>query len=320
MTIDRGRLGWGVFFVTVGVVALAVRFGWVDPAWFEGIWRLWPLILVGIGVGLILRRTAFAALGDLIVGLTFGLMIGGVLATPINTGLSCLPSGAASGTPFEQSGTLTSDTAEIDITFPCAEVVIASSTGSGWTVTGTGIDAGTIAVDADDDALTVQRSGGPNFWGQGTAGRLDVALPTQPRLDLEIDASAGSVAATLSGTTIDSLDMSVNAGEATVLLAEASLESFSASVNAGSATLSLPATSWSGSASANAGSIAICVPAGAAARVTTSTALGSVDGGEGWNETEDGWATDAWIAAGEGAEMTLSVNLGSAALRVGGCE
>ena len=104
MRIDRGRLGWGVFFLTLGLVPLSIRLGWVDPAWFEGIWRLWPLILVGIGIGLILRRTAFAAIGNVIVGLTFGLIIGGALATPINAGISCIPTGGTGGGATTQTG------------------------------------------------------------------------------------------------------------------------------------------------------------------------------------------------------------------------
>ena len=109
MRIDGGRLGWGVFFVTLGLVPLAVRYGWIDPAWFDDIWRLWPLILIGIGVGLLLRRTAFAALGNVIVGLTFGLMIGGALAVPINAGISCLPGGSDGGTPTTAVGHLLRD-------------------------------------------------------------------------------------------------------------------------------------------------------------------------------------------------------------------
>ena len=59
MRVHRGFLGWGVFFVVFGLVPLSVRLGWVSGASLSSAWQLWPLFLVGAGVGLILRRTPF---------------------------------------------------------------------------------------------------------------------------------------------------------------------------------------------------------------------------------------------------------------------
>jgi hypothetical protein len=320
MSIDGGRLGWGVFFVTLGLVPLAVRFGWVDPAWFDGVWRLWPLILVGIGVGLLLRRTAFAALGNVIVGLAFGLMIGGALATPINAGISCLPGGGGAGTPSTQSGTFSGTAAQVDVAFPCAEVVISGTSGSDWTVTSTGVEAGAVRVEAGPASLEIDRSGGVDLGNQGQDARLEVDLPTAPELELSIEVSAGSATADLGGVRMSGLSTSVNAGELTARLTESVLAALSISVNAGSADLSLPASPFDGSASVNAGSLALCVPEGTAMRVTSSSALGSVDVGPGFTKEGDAWVTSAWTSAGEGSEMSLSVNLGSAEIRVGGCQ
>ena len=58
MHIRRGYLGWGVFLILVGAVPLAVRAGYLTDDQIGRLWSLWPLILIGIGVGLILRRTA----------------------------------------------------------------------------------------------------------------------------------------------------------------------------------------------------------------------------------------------------------------------
>src|SRR5687768_4959284 len=49
--IDQGYLGWGVFFVAAGAIALAIGAGVVvDQRW----WSFWPLLLVGAGIGLVL--------------------------------------------------------------------------------------------------------------------------------------------------------------------------------------------------------------------------------------------------------------------------
>ena len=320
MSIDRGRLGWGVFFVTLGLVPLAVRFGWVDPAWFDDIWRLWPLILIGIGVGLLLRRTAFAALGNVIVGLTFGLMIGGALAVPINAGISCLPGATDGAAPTTQSGTFTGTSAEVDVGFPCGEVFIAMTPGMDWTVSSTGAAADEVSVQAGPDRLEVGRSSGAAIWNAGDDARVQVDLPTLAQMGLSIDVSAGSATADLAGAHLSGLSMSVNAGEGVARLTEAVVESLSISVNAGSADVTLPASPFSGSASVNAGSLALCVPEGTAVRVSSSSALGSVDVGPGFSPDGDAWVTNAWTTNGGGSEMSLSVNLGSAEIRVGGCQ
>ena len=76
MHIRRGFLGWGVFLILAGAVPLAVRSGYLSEDQVGRLWTLWPLILVGIGVGLILSRTRFDFLGGIIVAATFGLMVG----------------------------------------------------------------------------------------------------------------------------------------------------------------------------------------------------------------------------------------------------
>ena len=57
MRVRRGYLGWGVFLILAGAVPLAVRSGYLSDDQIGRLWSLWPLILVGIGVGLILGRT-----------------------------------------------------------------------------------------------------------------------------------------------------------------------------------------------------------------------------------------------------------------------
>lgn len=57
MRVDRRFLGWGVFFILLGAVPLVVRAGYLTQAQVAGSWSLWPLILIGIGVGILLSRT-----------------------------------------------------------------------------------------------------------------------------------------------------------------------------------------------------------------------------------------------------------------------
>src|SRR6187551_2086577 len=103
MHIRRGALDWGVFLILAGAVPLAVRAGYLTNEQVGRLWSLWPLILVGIGLGLILRRTSFDFVGGLLIAGTFGLMVGGLLSAGM-TGFVGFPGTACgsstSGVPF----------------------------------------------------------------------------------------------------------------------------------------------------------------------------------------------------------------------------
>lgn len=60
-----GRVFWGVFFVLLGLLLLAARFGLFAICWSD-LWRLWPLVLVLIGGALLLKGTRY---GMLLLGL-----------------------------------------------------------------------------------------------------------------------------------------------------------------------------------------------------------------------------------------------------------
>ena len=83
MHLNRGLLSWGLFLILAGLVPLAERAGLISADQILGWWNLWPLILIGIGVGLVLSRTSFEVIGSLIVAGTFGLMLGAFLAVGI---------------------------------------------------------------------------------------------------------------------------------------------------------------------------------------------------------------------------------------------
>ena len=74
-------LGWGAFFLTAGGVPLAVQAGALPPGALDRSWYVWPLILVGIGIGLIFSKTPLEVVGGLIVSATLGLMVGGAIAS-----------------------------------------------------------------------------------------------------------------------------------------------------------------------------------------------------------------------------------------------
>ena len=77
MRIHRSLLGWGIFFILVVAVPLAFQAGWLTSDQVASAWTLWPLILVAIGLGLVLRRTPLDGLGGILVAGVFGIIVGG---------------------------------------------------------------------------------------------------------------------------------------------------------------------------------------------------------------------------------------------------
>src|SRR6476659_8907692 len=157
MHIRRGFLGWGVCLILAGSVPLAVRSGYLSEDQVGRLWTLWPLILVGIGVGLILRRTRFDFLGGVIVAATFGLMVGGLLSSGIGT-FSTGACGATGGTTAfpPRDGTFATSTGSIDVETECGSVTIAAAAGNGWRVEGQDADGVGPDIEATEATLRVR--------------------------------------------------------------------------------------------------------------------------------------------------------------------
>jgi hypothetical protein len=330
MRVNRGLLGWGVFFITLGCVPLAVRAGYLDEGSVARAWELWPLILVGIGLGLLLQRTKAAAVGGLVVAVTFGLMAGGLLAggLPSFGGVTAcgLGTGGGEGSAFPtQDGSLDLE-ARVDVELNCGELALASGDGTGWTVAGTSDGGRPPQIEASGARLRVRspEQSGVNVGIRGS--RWDITLPRQTSLQFGLAVNAGSADLDLAGMRVPRLDVSVNAGDATVDasgLVEASY--LSASVNAGSMSLWLPAprADLRGDLSVNAGSNEVCVPDGVGLRIRMDeNAFGSQNFGDrGLVQAGDTWTRPGYDAATARIDLAASANLGSITLNPeSGCE
>lgn len=323
MRVNRGLLGWGVFFIVLGAVPLAVRAGAIDESVVRRAWELWPLILIGIGLGLVLARTRLAVLGTLVVAVTFGLMGGALLSTgPVVVGGfgSCgLGTGSGGGQAFEtRTGTFAGD-ATVSIDMNCGEVAATPIDGTGWSVAGTADDGHAPEITATDRRLMVQAPDRSGINLSATPSRWQVGLPREAAVSLDLSINAGSGTLDLSGMTVPAVDVSVNAGDARLDLHEAAgTERLNASVNAGSMTILLPtpAGTLTGDVAVNAGSAGICIPDGVALRVRSGDQpLGSVDvGNRGLVRSGDTWSTPGFEGAASRIDLTVSANLGSITL------
>ena len=53
----RGRNGFGpAILIAIGIIGLAANFDLVPREYLEQLWKLWPLIPLAIGIGILLAR------------------------------------------------------------------------------------------------------------------------------------------------------------------------------------------------------------------------------------------------------------------------
>jgi hypothetical protein len=321
MHVDRRLVGWGLMFIVIGAVPLAVNQGLLGRD-VVGRWpELWPLLIVAIGVSLILTRTGGAWIGSLSVALVVGLMGGGLLATGLGEipSLSGCGGGTAQAFPT-QTGSLT-DGANVDVEFDCGTLDVGTTSGGQFSLGGND-GAGQAPSIATTAAGVTMRSANPSgpFARRGNV-TWNLALPTDPTLSLGVTLNAGRGDLELAQAKLTSLNATVNAGSLVAVLGSAApSNAVNLTVNAGSADVTTGATSGSYNLSLNAGSLNVCVPQGTPVRVRWSGALASHDF-DGLNlvKVDDHtWTSSGFDPNAAHLELDVSANAGSFGLHYGG--
>jgi hypothetical protein len=252
MKYHRGLLFWGLALITGGAVALAAQQNYLDRDLLAGAWRLWPLILVAIGLSILLSRTPAAIVGTVVAALILGTAGGALIAVGPGS-FSC--GGAAPTNLTTRQGTF-GDSASVQLDFNCGTLNVSMDDADGWTVA-SGQRNGTPAkITADSDSLEVRTSNIDTNWFDQGRQRWNVTLPTSTSYELleimpnaadtkidlgdgtftivSVHPNAGSIFLDLTDAQVDEIDLSLNAGSASILVAEGSVVSGSLSVNAGS--------------------------------------------------------------------------------------
>ncbi|GIW20414.1 MAG: hypothetical protein KatS3mg065_0710 [Chloroflexota bacterium] len=312
---DDRLIVWAVFFLTLGLVPLAVRSGLVatDVRW----WELWPLLLIGWGLSLLLRATPGRILGGLLVAGTLGAMLGGALTAGLDIGRIGLACGRSDGSAFAgQNGAFPGPRAAVDLELSCGELTVVARPGSGWSVSGTAPGGQSPIIEGDADRLTVRSMSERRgfFWLFDASEAWRVELPTEVVLDLSVTLNAGEAAIDPGPARLDRASITLNAGSATLDLDTASLDALSATVNAGFLVVRLPAADLFGSLTVNAGSIAICAPPGVGLRLTTNEdRLGAFDY-PGLTRTGNTWTNTEYATAAVRIDLSTTANAGAISL------
>lgn len=319
MRINRGLLFWGLALITAGATALAVQQGYIDRDTLINAWRLWPVVLIAIGLSIVLARTPFSVLGTVVAALVLGIA-GGALVM-VGPSIGC--TGDAPSDLEFTDGEFGGDRATVSLEFNCGVLDVATTDGSGWeagTATSGDRDA---ELSSTDDSLTIRSEDHDGFDWDGGKQRWEVQLGSEVTYDLNVNVNAAETTLDLGDGSFGELDVNPNAGALHIDLGGATVEGFSLDMNAGAAEIRTDAdTSLSGAISMNAGSVKLCTDDGAAIRITIddNVAFGHNLDDSDLNRSGDTWTSDGFDDAERAIELRIDGNAASFELNPdGGC-
>lgn len=317
MNYHRGLLFWGLALITGGAVALAAQQGYIDRESLAGAWRLWPLILIAIGLSILAARTPFAIVGTIVAALVVG-AAGGALIT-VGPGVAAC-GGSEPITLKTEQGEF-GDAADVSLDFNCGSLEVGTTDSGEWSVASGRQGGDPATITADRSRLHVESS--EHGWLDGGRQHWIVGLPTDTTYQLEITPNAADSNIDLGGGTFTSVSINPNAGSVRLVLSDAQVDKLDLSLNAGSAVILIgPGSSMDASLSVNAGSIDVCIADGVALQVVTDGNFSFANNLDesGLIHAGDSWSTRDYSSAGDRVHIDLEGNAASFTLNPeGGC-
>lgn len=231
---------WPTVLIGVGLVWLLANLGIISPVSINSILRLWPLILIVLGLDLLFGHRASwagALIGILAVAavigfLVFGTQLGIQTSNTAMTETFSEPAGDASSANFYLE--LSSEPVEI-YSLTASDKLIDAKIGHTGTIdfSVTGDQSKTVRIAKYSDPgnwLTWDFSLNSLKWDIG----LTPALP----VDITLDGGSGSVNADLSGLQLNSLHADMGSGSSRFTLPRSD-QAYEAVINSGSGSVSL---------------------------------------------------------------------------------
>jgi hypothetical protein len=320
MRVNRGLIFWGVALVTAGAVALAIQSDLIAGETAREAWRLWPVVLIVIGLAVISARTPFGMVATLAAGLVAGGLAGTLVAGwPDGMSIGC---GGETDSRTAANGDFTGASASVELDFNCGDLAVSMVQGTAWTVEARYGSDSEPRITSDDGSMRVELDDAGGFIGFADSRQdWDVALPLDTQLALDVSANAASSVLDLDGATLSDVSIDANAGEMTLGLGGAAVGELSINANAGSVGMTVDqATTGSGRVEMNAGSLDLCVADGVSIAITIND-----DNITFSHDLEDSGLTrsgDTWRSGVGTADVTLEIEGNAASFAYnpdGGC-
>lgn len=320
MRVNRGLIFWGVALVTAGAVALAIQAEYIPADTARDAWRLWPIVLIVIGVAVISARTPFALMATLAAGLVAGGLAGTLVAGwPDGMTVGC---GGEADSRAAANGDFTGPSASVELDFDCGDLAVSMVQGTGWDVEARYGSDSEPEISSDAASMRVVLNDAGGFIGFADSRQdWNVTLPLDTELALDVSADAASSVLDLNGANFSELSIDANAGEVRLGLGGAAVADLSIDANAGAVDLTVDqATTANGRVEMNAGSLDLCVADGVAIAITISDENITFS-----HDLDDSGLTrqgDTWRSGDGTADVTLEIEGNAASFSYnpdGGC-
>jgi hypothetical protein len=308
-----------VFVAAAGAAMLLVRGETVGEEVVTQALQLWPILVIGLGVGLVLRGTRFRVAGGMLAAAIPGLLLGGLVMAAPHMAVDCGVSTPATFTT--QEGTFDGP-ATVDLSLACGDLSVTTAPGTRWEVTADRTSGPAPTVRASGDRLTVESSDRKYRFGTSWgADSVAVTLPVDGTFDLATEVNAGRGHFDLAGALLGDLRVDVNAGDVRLDLTDATLDRLTMNVNAAAIWVRLPAAGeFTADLDVNAADVDLCAPADLGLRIRQDVVLGATTW-SGLVRNDVAWETPGYSTAIHHADVTVSVNVGSVHVNPeGGCK
>ena len=326
MAIHRRFLYAGLFLVAVGGVLVAANITGVNEPWLREALRLWPLVIIAIGLGIVVRRTRFSLPAGVLAAVAPGLLIGGTMVAGPRAGFECGHAEAPART-FVREGEFggaayVSRSASVSLSAACGSTTITASGGDGWSISAGSTDGREPEVNSDQRNLEIRSvgRGGRQLLLGDRREDWDVRIPTTPLAGLSLTAIGNTMDVALPGTSIDGVVIEADLSTLRLDATGAEIDELGVEVNFGSATILLPATrQLVGNLEVNGGRLRLCQPLNTAMTV----AFGNAEMGE-VTVAGQRWTADVWsggnVLSNNQIDLTVDATFGSVEINpIGGC-
>ena len=298
----RGGFVWPLILITLGVLFLLSNMGMLNWNVWEAIWRMWPVLLIAIGLDILFGRRS--AIGALISVALVVALIGGVIWF-VNT-QSPVVKGQALTTDRIVQERADASIADVQINFGTGQLRLGALKDSGNLVEGTVVRGPGETVLRDwtlEGGMARFRlhSQGVPFdpwpWGgRGNERMWDLNL--SPSVPMQLNISAG-------------------VGQSTIDLSELQLTGLKVSSGIGETTVTLPTRGrLSAKVSGGIGKLTVIVPQGMAARIDASAGLGGLDIASGRFVRQGGdYVSADYATAQDRIDLDVSGGIGQVIIR-----
>jgi hypothetical protein len=297
----QGFLFWGLLLIPLGAIPLLVRAGVLDVSGLLDAWRLWPLLLVGVGLAILIGRTRAAVVGTVVIALTLGTLGGVALANPgswIGAVTHCGPGSQTQA--LHRQGAFAGQ-ASVVLDLNCGSLNLTAGQDAGWSVDAT-YRNDAPGVDASSDRLTVRSA--ESALNQDD--KWTIKLPGSQLHQLTLTANAAASQIDLGASTLSRLVVDVNAGDTRITAGSGGTSGLDLTMNAARLRLETGRAPMTGSMEVNAGSIDLCVPDDVGLRLDVKEQLTF-----GTNLAAEGLAHDGsvWTRAAAGGAPTIDLSV-----------